>query len=114
MIINYYDNISEIGSHGWFIIRALKEGARISKYLIFDIPNSRRFDKTQEYGNERFMPVWKWKHLIKEAGLELVEYDGRRLNPIFKYLPFDLENNGFINKWFGTSSIFVCKEKNNG
>jgi|10_taG_2_1085330.scaffolds.fasta_scaffold01064_2 2-polyprenyl-3-methyl-5-hydroxy-6-metoxy-1,4-benzoquinol methylase len=111
----YYDCVFHQGALEHFndedIVRTLKEQGRASKYVIFDIPNGRRFDKTQEYGNERFMYVSKWKKLIREAGLELVEYDGRRLNKIFKYLPFNLENNDFINKHFGTSSIFVCRSK---
>ena len=103
------------------ILQALKEQGRVSKYIIFDIPNGRRellsflpFDflkAEKEFGNERFLFVRKWKKLIKESGLELIEYDGRRLNNIFKHLPFDLENNDFINKFFGTSSIFVCRSK---
>ena len=111
----YYDCVFHQGALEHFedkdIIRTLKEQGRASKYVIFDIPNGRRINKTQEYGNERFMYVRKWKKLIKQAGLELVEYDGRRLNKIFKYLPFDLENNDFVNRHFGTSSIFVCRSK---
>ena len=121
----YYDCIFHQGVLEHFddnsIIKTLKEQGRVSEYVIFDIPNGRRellsflpFDflkAEKEFGNERFLLVRKWKKLIKKSGLELIDYDGRRLHKIFKYLPFDLENNGFINKHFGTSSIFVCRSK---
>jgi len=121
----FYDCVFHQGALEHFsdedIIRTLKEQGRASKYVIFDIPNGRRellsfiphsfFKAPKEFGNERFLFIRKWKKLIKAAGLELVEYDGRRLNKIFKYLPFNLENNDFINKHFGTSSIFVCRSK---
>ena len=93
------------------IIELLKEQARVSKKIIFDVPNARRWDKTQEYGNERFMYHRRWRKLIKEAGLNIVEESGRKMPKVFKYLPYFMSENRWFRKYFGTSSIFVCDGK---
>jgi len=90
------------------IIRSLTEQSKFAKLIIFDIPNNRRFTKVQEFGNERFLSVRKWSKLIRKSNLRIIKISGRRLP---KFLNF-LQNNYFIKKFFGTSSIFVCKSLN--
>ena len=94
------------------IIRLLKEQARVAKYVIFDVPNSRRWDKTQEFGNERFLSHSKWKSLVKAAGLH-IQYDtARRFNNIWKQLvPVIVQNSELFHKFFGESSIIVCRNE---
>lgn len=92
------------------IVLSLTEQAKVSKIIVFDVPNDKRFNKTQEFGNERFLSVKKWKELIEKSGLKIVEISGRRFNGIFKFLPSILQNVEFIRRTFGTSSIFVCEK----
>lgn len=93
------------------IIKLLKEQGRVSDLIIFDVPNSHRWKKIKEYGNERFLSPNKWKKLISDANLEIIEESGRRLSFIFNYFPQIISNNKLIRKIFGTSSIFVCKKR---
>lgn len=89
----------------------LNEQARVSKLVIFDIPNARRWDRTQEYGNERFLYHRMWRKLIEKTNLEIIEESARRMPKIFKYLPYFMSEHPWFRKYFGTSSIFVCKSK---
>jgi hypothetical protein len=93
------------------ILALLKEQARAAKIVVFDVPNARRWDRTQEYGNERFMYHRRWRRLIQQAGLEVVEETARRMPKVFKYLPQFMSEHSWFRKHFGTSSIFVCKSK---
>lgn len=95
------------------ILAILNEQARCAKAVIFDIPNARRWDRTQEYGNERFLYHKQWRRLIKQTNLEIVEESARRMPKIFKYLPHFMSEQPWFRKHFGTSSIFVCKSKVN-
>jgi len=91
------------------IVALLHEQGRIAKKIVFDVPNSRRFDKTQEHGDERFLSVRHWKRLIVEAGLSIEKVEGRRMPKIFGILPAFLGESRWLRKIFGTSSIFVCR-----
>jgi hypothetical protein len=91
------------------IIKLLNESARVAKKIIFDVPNARRWDRTKEYGNERFMYHGRWKKLIRQSNLCLIKDTARRMPKIFKYLPKFMSENERLRKYFGTSSIFVCK-----
>lgn len=90
------------------IILSLSEQSKVAEIIIFDVPNNKRFNKTQEFGNERFLSVKKWKQLIEKSGLKVKEVSGRRFNKIFDFLPSGLQKFELIRKIFGTSSIFVC------
>lgn len=94
------------------IILSLKEQAKVAKYIVFDIPNNKRFKKIKEFGNERFLSIKKWKKLIKEADLEIVEVSGRRFCVIFDFLPCVIKKMEWFRRVFGTSSIFICRKKN--
>jgi len=96
------------------IIKLLNESARVGKKVIFDIPNARRWDKTKEYGDERFMYHRRWKKLIGKSNLRIIKDTGRRMPKSFKYLPKFMSENNWFRKHFGTSSIFVCAPKVNG
>lgn len=91
----------------------LNEQAKAAKIVIFDIPNARRWDRTQEYGNERFLYHKTWRKLIEKSDLQIVEESARRMPKIFKYLPHFMSEHPWFRKHFGTSSIFVCKSKVN-
>jgi ubiquinone/menaquinone biosynthesis C-methylase UbiE len=93
------------------IIKLLNEAARVAKKVIFDVPNARRWNKTKEYGNERFMYHGRWKKLIRQSDLYLIKDTARRMPKIFKYLPKFMSENEWFRKHFGTSSIFVCGPK---
>jgi hypothetical protein len=86
----------------------IKEQARVSMLIIFDIPNNKRLSKIQEFGNERYLSVNKWKKLIKESNLQIIEISGRRFNKVFKFFSW-LTDKEIIRRVFGTSSIFVCR-----
>lgn len=89
----------------------LNEQARCSRKVIFDIPNARRWDRTQEYGNERFLYHRAWRKLIEKSNLRIIEESARRMPKVFKYLPHFMSKHPWFRKHFGTSSIFVCESK---
>lgn len=91
------------------IVDTLREQARVAKWIVFDVPNGRRFNRTREHGDERFLMVRKWKKLIKSAGLKLERVEGRRMQFPFKWLPAFMSESRWCRKLFGTSSIFVCR-----
>jgi len=93
------------------VLKILNEQAHAAKMVIFDVPNARRWDKTQEYGNERFLYPHQWRRLIEQSNLIIVEESARRMPKIFKYLPQFMSESPWFRKRFGTSSIFVCKSK---
>jgi ubiquinone/menaquinone biosynthesis C-methylase UbiE len=93
------------------IVALLKEQSRVAEYIIFDVPNDRRWNKTQEFGNERFLSHQKWQELAEQAGLIVVNDTARRLsNPWKSYVPHFIYNSEWFNKHFGESSIIVCKK----
>src|SRR5690606_23757676 len=52
----------------------LKEQSRIAKNIVFDVPNGRRWNKSQEFGNERFLAHNRWMSITEDAGLS-INYD---------------------------------------
>lgn len=91
------------------IVDTLREQGRVAKWVMFDIPNGRRFNRTREHGDERFMFVRHWKKLIKRAGLKIERVEGRRIQFPFRWLPAFMTEARWFRKLFGTSSIFVCR-----
>lgn len=57
------------------IVQALKEQARVARWVIFDVPNHRHDDRP--FGDERLLPCSHWRNLLNQASLELVEEIGR-------------------------------------
>lgn len=91
------------------IIKFLKEQARVAKYIIFDVPNSRRWNKNQEFGNERFLSHKEWQNLVKKAGLTIHEVTARRFsNSWKKFMPIALVESNLFHNLFGESTIIVC------
>src|SRR5690606_27537856 len=110
---NYFDVLFHQGFLEHFgdvmIKKFLLEQARISKYIVFDVPNSRRNNKTQEFGNERFLKHSEWVSLVKECGLNVYEHTARRFtNSWKKFVPEFIYNSNFFHKHFGEASIIVC------
>jgi len=95
------------------IVQALREQGRVAEWVIFDVPNHRHGDRP--FGNERLLPPTHWRHLIKQAGLELVEERGRDFHRWLYVLPFAvfshraLEKWPWFGRWLGINSIFVCR-----
>lgn len=91
------------------IIDTLKEQARVADTIVFDVPNSRRSKKIQEFGNERFLSHSKWKSLVEAAGL-VIHYDtARRFTNSWKnWVPFFIRETDWFHRLFGEASIIVC------
>jgi 2-polyprenyl-3-methyl-5-hydroxy-6-metoxy-1,4-benzoquinol methylase len=95
------------------IIKALKEQARVSDLVIFDVPNIRY--QSQPFGDERLLAPAHWRSLIQQANLRLINELGRDFNHWLYFLPYALFSQKAIDKtpwfsrWFGVSTIFVCK-----
>nr|VFK59776.1 MAG: Methyltransferase domain-containing protein [Candidatus Kentron sp. TUN] len=91
------------------IVAALKQQAKVAGYVIFDVPNDIRSDKTGLYGDERFLPVERWKELCIESGFDVLDVVGRRfegdLDKVKAILGREERNR------YGTSSTFVLKSK---
>lgn len=91
------------------IVLFLKEQARVSKYIIFDVPNARRWNKVQEFGNERFLTHQKWKDLVKLAGLHVYKATARRFTNYWKkFVPQIIFESEWFQEKFGESTIIVC------
>lgn len=91
------------------IVKFLEEQGRVSKYIVFDVPNNRRTDKTQEFGNERFLPHKYWQDLVEDAGLFLHEVTARRFSNTWKnYVPHAFRETELFHSMFGESTIIVC------
>jgi SAM-dependent methyltransferase len=92
------------------IIKILKEQGRVAKTIVFDVPNGRRWDKTKEFGDERFLSHKEWINLVHQAGLEVKFHTGRRFtNAWKKYVPKIVYDSDWFGRLFGESSIIVCK-----
>jgi len=92
------------------IVQMLKEQARVaSAFVIFDVPNSLRTKKIQEFGDERFPSKKEWTALLQRAGLHVVLVTGRRFtNGWKKFVPVVVRDTDWFHRTFGESSIFVC------
>ncbi|MFL0798267.1 MAG: class I SAM-dependent methyltransferase [Cellvibrionaceae bacterium] len=91
------------------IVEFLKEQARVAKVIVFDVPNGRRWDKTQEFGNERFLSHEEWMNIAKQAGLVVHEDTARRFSNFWKdWVPVVIRDSEWFHRNFGESSIIVC------
>lgn len=91
------------------IINLLIEQSRVAKKIVFDVPNSRRWHKIQEFGNERFLTHEKWQHLVLQAGLIIHKVTARRFsNPWKRLIPEIIKDTEWFHRNFGESTIIVC------
>lgn len=113
----YNDNALDIIFHQGFlehfsdmdIISLLQEQSRVAPYVIFDVPNGRRRDKSQEYGNERFLMPREWANLVYRANLRVFEQTARRFtNSWKKWIPNKIYESDWFHKNYGESTIIVC------
>lgn len=89
----------------------LNQQSGISDRIIFDVPNSRRWNKHQEYGNERFLSHSKWIELAELSGLKVEKATARRLsNGWKKFVPQFIFDSDWFNEYFGESTILVCQK----
>jgi SAM-dependent methyltransferase len=95
------------------IVQALREQARVARWVIVDVPNHRHGDRP--FGDERLLPPSYWRQLLKEADLELVTELGRDFQRWLYVLPYaffshySLDKWPWFSRWFGANSIFVCR-----
>ncbi len=95
------------------IVQALREQARVARWVVFDVPNHRLKDRP--FGDERLLSPTYWRRLIQQSGLKLVAERGRDFYRWLYVLPFALfshralEKWPWFSKWFGVNTIFVCK-----
>lgn len=89
------------------IVEILKRQKNIADLVIFDVPNDKRKEKIQEFGNERFLSIDHWKSLIKRAGCTLIYMDGRRFEGVINQNKYSLSIQERIE--YGTSTTFVIK-----
>lgn len=95
------------------IVQALREQARVARWVIFDVPNHRHGDRP--FGDERLLPPSHWRQLLKEADLEVVTELGRDFHRWLYFLPYAFFSRYGLEKWpwfgrrFAVSSIFVCR-----
>lgn len=93
------------------IVAFLKEQGRVARLVIFDVPNGLRNDKTQEFGNERFLLPEEWCALVRKAGLTVFKRTGRRFNNWWKkYVPVVIRDTEWFQRTFGETTIIVCGE----
>jgi len=92
------------------IVEILKRQKNIADLVIFDVPNDKRKEKIQEFGNERFLSIYHWEILIKRAGCTLIYMDGRRFEGIVNKSRNSLSLQERIE--YGTSTTFVVKSNN--
>lgn len=94
------------------IISILQEQALVADVIVFDVPNSRRWKKIQEFGNERFLSHKKWLSLVEKAGLKVIYHTGRRFGNYWKnFVPKIIYDSDWFGRHFGESSIIVCESK---
>jgi len=93
------------------IIAFLQEQSRISKHIVFDVPNGRRWNKTQEFGNERFLSHNRWMSITEDAGLTIEHHTARRFtNPWKKWVPVAVQDSDWFHELFGEASIIICSK----
>lgn len=113
----YFDTICHSGVMEHFndndIIRSLAEQKRVTKKVIFSIPNNRNTLTPHHFGDERFLSNSNWMRLIKEAGFKKVNVYGGYDLPKFTYFIFPgvffHKKASLWWKWFSKHSIFVCE-----
>jgi len=89
------------------IVSTLKEQKRLTKTLVFEVPNSRA---RQSYGDERLLSNRYWRNLISKAGLKIVYTYGNDLNYFGGIWPYGLVYvfYDFFGRLFGRQTGFVC------
>jgi len=93
------------------IVDFLNEQARVAKYIIFDVPISRRNNKIQEFGNERFLSLKEWKSVLKTNNFKILKITGRRFNNWWKkFIPHIIIESDWFGKYFGESIIIICEK----
>lgn len=113
----YFDTICHSGVMEHFsdsdIILSLSEQRKISKIVIFKIPNNRTKRTNKLFGDERLLSNKKWVSLIKRAGFKEIKIFGGYDLPKYTYflLPgaFFHGKLSFWWKYFSRHSIFICK-----
>ncbi|MBB1125729.1 class I SAM-dependent methyltransferase [Thiospirillum jenense] len=60
------------------IQKILRKCSEVSKFSVIDLPNDKRKNKLQEYGDERFISVERWCQLFRTSGYEVLAINGRR------------------------------------
>jgi 2-polyprenyl-3-methyl-5-hydroxy-6-metoxy-1,4-benzoquinol methylase len=95
------------------IIKSLQEHNKVSKRVIFNVPNNRMKLTPDHFGDERLMSNKKWIALIREAGYHSVKVYGGYDLPLFTnfILPGALFKRrlSFWWKWMSKHSIFLCE-----
>lgn len=95
------------------IIKSLKEHKKVSRRVIFNIPNNRVKLTPDHFGDERLMSNKKWVDLIRKAGYATVKVYGGYDLPFFTnfILPgaFFKRRLSFWWKWMSAHSVFVCE-----
>jgi len=108
------------------IVRALSEQRKVSKKLIFKVPNHRNKMTHKHFGDERFLSNRRWKELIQSSGYTKVEVIGGDSFPVWIFLlprgiffsPKATYSNKlnaitqkllFWRKYFSKHSIFICE-----
>ncbi len=97
------------------IVAALREQARVARFVLFDVPNHRY--GAHPFGDERLHPIRHWRELIRNAGMELVDERGRDFHHWLYCLPHALfshralDSLPWFSRQFAVSSIFLCRSK---
>lgn len=107
------------------IIMAFSQQKKVSKTLIFKVPNIRTRMTKQHFGNERFLSNADWINLLKKGGYKDVKVFGGESAPLWvKFFPAILQEfpkygrssrvNAFLarvalwRRYVSRHSIFVC------
>lgn len=91
------------------IIEIITQQKDLAHYLIFDIPNDKRVEKIQEYGNERFLSTEYWINLFERADCVVLDVEGRRFEDLLEKNKYSLSKEERLK--YGTSNTFVIKSK---
>ena len=95
------------------IIRSLQEHKKVSRRVIFNVPNNRVKLSANHFGDERFMNNGKWIKLIRGAGYRSVKvyggYDLPLITHFFMPGVFFKRRLSFWWKWMSKHSIFLCE-----
>ncbi|MCP5006040.1 MAG: class I SAM-dependent methyltransferase [Planctomycetes bacterium] len=114
----YFDVVCNSGVMEHFqdedIVRGLVEQKKVSKKVIFNVPNNRNVLTEGHFGDERFLCNRKWVSLIKNAGFKSVRvYGGYYVTRPAYLLPGIVFKHGFyfdfLWKYFSRHSVFVCE-----
>jgi SAM-dependent methyltransferase len=95
------------------IVISFQEQRKLSRRLIFNVPNNRTKLTSDHFGDERLMSNAKWVSLIRQAGYNSVKVHGGYdlWTPAHFLLPgvFFNKRLSFWWKWMSRHSIFLCE-----